>query len=99
MHEFDAVPWLLDSAITEVSRHAPRPTGSLPAGQEFQDPQLILLRTADGVLSTIEVFLNARYGYDVRCDIVGEQGVLAVGKPVTMIADRNRGRTVGYAAD
>lgn len=25
----------------------------------------MLLRTADGVLTTVEVFLNARYGYDM----------------------------------
>ena len=41
----------------------------------------MLLRTADGVLSTVEVFLNARYGYDVRCEIVGEHGTLALTEP------------------
>ena len=59
VHEFDIVPWLLGSPVTEVSWHAPRPTS--PAA-EFRDPQLMLLRTADGVLTTVEVFLNARYG-------------------------------------
>jgi myo-inositol 2-dehydrogenase/D-chiro-inositol 1-dehydrogenase len=59
----------------------------------------MLLRTADGVLSTVEVFLNARYGYDIRCEIVGEQGTLSLTEPVKMITDLNRGRTVGYPAD
>ena len=96
IHEFDVLPWLLGSPITEVSWHAPR--GSTQASG-FTDPHLMLLRTADGVLSTLEVFLNARYGYDVRCEIVGEVGTLALAEPTRMITDVNRGRTVGYPAD
>jgi myo-inositol 2-dehydrogenase/D-chiro-inositol 1-dehydrogenase len=96
IHEFDTLPWLLDSPITEVSWHAPKPTG---AADGFQDPQLILLRTAHGVLSTVEVFLNARYGYDVRCEVVGESGTLALTEPAKMITDSSRARSVGYAAD
>ncbi len=96
IHEFDIVPWLLDSPITEVGWTAAR---SSTHAQGFRDPHLLLLRTADGVLSTVEVFLNARYGYDVRCEIVGEQGTLALAQPATMIIDRSRGRMVGYPAD
>ena len=96
IHEFDVLPWLLGSPIIEVSWHAPR--GSTQASG-FTDPHLMLLRTADGVLSTLEVFLNARYGYDVRCEIVGEAGTLALAEPAKMITDLNRGRTVGYPAD
>ena len=42
---------------------SPRSAGTRPgrsaAGVGLQDPQVMLLRTADGVLSTVEVFLNA----------------------------------------
>jgi myo-inositol 2-dehydrogenase/D-chiro-inositol 1-dehydrogenase len=96
IHEFDTLPWLLDSPITEVSWHAPKPT---VAAGGFQDPQLILLRTADGALSPVEVFLNARYGYDIRCEVVGESGTLALTEPAKMITDGSRVRSVGYAAD
>ncbi len=96
IHEFDVLPWLLGSPIVEVSWHAGR--GSTQA-QGFRDPHVMLLRTADGVLSTLEVFLNAYYGYDVRCEIVCERGTLALTEPAKMITDANRGRTVGYAAD
>jgi myo-inositol 2-dehydrogenase / D-chiro-inositol 1-dehydrogenase len=96
IHEFDVLPWLLDSPITEVSWHAPR--GSIEA-DGFQDPQVMLLRTADGVLTTLEVFLNARYGYDVRCEIVGELGTLALTEPTRLVSDRSGRRTVDYPAD
>jgi myo-inositol 2-dehydrogenase/D-chiro-inositol 1-dehydrogenase len=96
IHEFDTVPWLLDSAIVEVSWHAPRSAGAV-AG--LRDPQLILLRTADGVLTTVETFLNAGYGYDIRCEVVGEQGTLALNSPGRLIRDSARSRSVGYADD
>jgi myo-inositol 2-dehydrogenase/D-chiro-inositol 1-dehydrogenase len=45
------------------------------------------------------VFLNARYGYDVRCEVVGEGGALSLVEPVRTIRDAGRARSVGYPAD
>ena len=76
IHECDVVPWLLRSPVVEVSWVAPR--RSSQANKGLQDPQLIHLRTADGVLSTVETFLNARYGYVMRCEVVGENGTISL---------------------
>lgn len=97
IHEFDCVPWLLDSPITEVSWHAGRQSGLVD--QVLRDPQVLLLRTADGVLTTLEVFLNARYGYDVRCDVVGEHGTLALTEPTVMSVDSSSAHGYDYPAD
>jgi myo-inositol 2-dehydrogenase/D-chiro-inositol 1-dehydrogenase len=96
IHEFDTVPWLLDAPVTEVSWHAPR---SNQAVAGLRDPQVILLSTIDGALTTVEVFLNARYGYDIRCEIVGDRGTLALANPVRVISDLNRRRSTRYPAD
>jgi myo-inositol 2-dehydrogenase/D-chiro-inositol 1-dehydrogenase len=96
IHEFDVVPWLLESPIVEVSWHAPRCSSKVTG---LQDPQLLLLRTADGALSTVEVFLNARYGYDVRCEIVCEHGTLALTEPLRVVRDGARQRATDYPAD
>ncbi|MFE3852293.1 Gfo/Idh/MocA family oxidoreductase [Streptomyces griseorubiginosus] len=96
IHEFDTVPWLLDAPITEVSWHAPRSTG---AATGLRDPQLMLLRTADGALTTVEVFLNAGYGYDIRCEVAGERGTLALATPARVVTDTSRTRSYGYPAD
>jgi myo-inositol 2-dehydrogenase / D-chiro-inositol 1-dehydrogenase len=87
IHELDTVPWLLDAPVVEVSWHAPRSTAAAP---EMQDPQLLLLRTADGALTTVEVFLNAGYGYDIRCEVVGDRGTLALTNPARVVADAYR---------
>ncbi len=102
IHDLDIVPWLLDSTVTEVSWQAGRnSTAAVRQATDagFQDPQLILLRTADGVLSTVEIFLNARYGYDVRCEVVGESGTAGLAEPVTIISDSALQRSSRYAAD
>jgi myo-inositol 2-dehydrogenase / D-chiro-inositol 1-dehydrogenase len=96
IHELDVVPWLLEAPAVEVGWHAPRSTGAAPG---MQDPQLILLRTADGVLATVEVFLNARYGYDIRCEVVGDRGTIALTNPARLVADADRRRATGYPAD
>ncbi|MBT2419464.1 Gfo/Idh/MocA family oxidoreductase [Streptomyces sp. ISL-22] len=96
IHEFDTVPWLLDSPVTDVSWHAPRATTAVTG---LRDPQLMLLRTADGALTTVEVFLNAGYGYDIRCEVAGERGTLALTNPARLVTDSARARSLGYPAD
>ena len=97
IHEFDVVPWLLRSPVVEVSWTAPRCSSQVHEG--LQDPQLIHLRTADGVLSTCETFLNARYGYDVRCEVVGETGAISLTEPARVRLDAGQRHGIGYAAD
>jgi myo-inositol 2-dehydrogenase/D-chiro-inositol 1-dehydrogenase len=96
VHDFDIVPWLLRSPVVEVSWHAPHPS-SRAVG--LQDPQLMLLRTADGVLTTVESFLNARYGYDIRCEVVGETGTASLADPVRLVQDAALRRSTDYGAD
>jgi len=45
------------------------------------------------------VFLNARYGYDIRCEVVGDRGTLALTNPARLVADADRRRATGYPAD
>ena len=96
IHEFDVVPWLLRAPVVEVSWMAPRCSARV---QGLQDPQLITLRTADGVLSTVETFLNARYGYDIRCEVVGETGAISLTEPARTRTDAALRQGISYAAD
>lgn len=96
IHELDIVPWLLDSPIVEVSWQHGR--SSVNSGGR-QDPQVYLLRTASDVLVTAELFLNARYGYDTRCEVVMETGTAALTLPVYVVTDSERQRAVDYPAD
>jgi predicted dehydrogenase len=96
VHEFDVVPWLLGSPIAEVSWQAPRSSGAVSG---MQDPQLMLLRAADGVLTTLEVFLNAGYGYDIGCEVVCERGTLALAPSARIASNAEGAQSVAHPAD
>jgi myo-inositol 2-dehydrogenase / D-chiro-inositol 1-dehydrogenase len=79
VHEMDIVRWLLGDEITALSVVAARRSSYAPA--QLQDPQLLLMETAAGVHIDVEVFVNCQYGYDVRCELVGETGTLSLPWP------------------
>jgi myo-inositol 2-dehydrogenase/D-chiro-inositol 1-dehydrogenase len=74
VHEVDVTRWLLGEEVARVTVHAPHPTSLARSG--VQDPQLIVLETASGKVVDVEAFVSAGYGYDIRCEIVGESGTL-----------------------
>ncbi len=96
VHEIDVTRWLLDQEIVRCTVLTPRPSGEAPAG--VRDPQLVLLETADGALVDVEAFVNARYGYDVRCEAVGERGTLALAPPSTVVVNSAQGATLEVPA-
>lgn len=67
IHELDQLRWLLDDEVSDIEVRSPVTDG-------FQDPQLGLVTMRSGTLATIDVFVNAAYGYDVRCEVVGTKG-------------------------
>jgi len=90
VHEIDIVRWLFDEEIVAASILKPRRTSQ--AAEGVQDPLIVLLETAGGVLVDDELFVNAGYGYDIRGEIVGESGAVALaGAPeVTLTAAGRR---------
>jgi myo-inositol 2-dehydrogenase / D-chiro-inositol 1-dehydrogenase len=79
VHEFDTIRWLTGDEIVSVAAYVPRSTSYASGGTS--DPLLLVVRTTSGVVADIEVFVNARYGYDVRCERVAERGVADLGSP------------------
>src|SRR5262249_37513489 len=43
--------------------------------------------TDGGVVVDVEAFANARYGYDIRCEAVGESGTLALAPHARLVGD------------
>jgi myo-inositol 2-dehydrogenase/D-chiro-inositol 1-dehydrogenase len=76
VHELDAARWLLGDEIVQVWVHAPR---SRTSPRSRLGPLLIVLDTASGVVIDIEIFVNARYGYEIRAEAVCADGVIALG--------------------
>ncbi len=82
IHEIDVLRWLLDddyvSARVLFPRKAARSHGKL------RDPQVVVLETAKGVLIDVEIFVNCHYGYDIQCEIVGEDGIAKLPEPMAI---------------
>jgi myo-inositol 2-dehydrogenase/D-chiro-inositol 1-dehydrogenase len=86
VHEIDMVRWLFDEEIVAAATLSPRRSRN---GGDLPDPLILLLEMASGILVDIEVSVNIRYGYDIRGEVVGENGTAALGaaSPVTLRID------------
>jgi myo-inositol 2-dehydrogenase/D-chiro-inositol 1-dehydrogenase len=80
IHEVDVSRWLLGEEIAAVQVIPPKRTPF--ASPHLQDPQFAVFTTTSGIISTVEFFANARYGYDVRCELVGSLGTASLVNPV-----------------
>jgi myo-inositol 2-dehydrogenase / D-chiro-inositol 1-dehydrogenase len=76
VHEIDLVRWLFGDEVAAASILTPRRSSRGADG--LQDPLILVLELAGGVLIDVEVFVNAGYGYDIRGEIVGESGTVAL---------------------
>lgn len=76
IHEFDCVPWLLDDRVAAVTVFTP----TVAAGA-LQDVQVVVLELAGGPVVTVEVSVNARYGYDIHTEVVGTGGTVSLTPP------------------
>ncbi len=82
IHEIDVFRWLLNddyvSARVVFPRKCPR------SHEKLRDPQIVTLTTKKGVVIDTEVFVNCHYGYDIQCEIVGEDGIAKLPEPMAI---------------
>lgn len=92
-HEFDVARFVLGGEFATMSAWAPDArTGKV-------GPVFMVLETRDAQLVTIEVNNNAAYGYDVRGELVGVNGAIALSNPVHAARDAALRHSTAYAAD
>jgi myo-inositol 2-dehydrogenase/D-chiro-inositol 1-dehydrogenase len=82
VHEIDVTRWLLGDEIVRATVLTPRATSKARDG--LRDPQLLLFETAGGRIVDVEAFVSAGYAYDIRCEVVGEDGTLELLPPATV---------------
>jgi myo-inositol 2-dehydrogenase / D-chiro-inositol 1-dehydrogenase len=85
VHEADITRWLLDEEIARVTVFA--------VGDGLHDPQAVVFETASGRVVDVEVFVNAGYGYEIRCEVVGSRGTLELAPPGLVVARREGARS------
>lgn len=88
IHEIDTMRWLLGEDIAAARIIQPRVSCHVAKGQK--DPQIIMLQTNSGVIIDVETFMHCQYGYDIQCEVVGEEGTLRIPDP-SQLSVRQKG--------
>lgn len=82
IHEIDVFRWLLNDDY--VSARVLYPRNAARSHSKLRDPQVVVLETQKGVLIDVEIFVNCAYGYDIQCEVVGEDGTAKLPEPMTV---------------
>ncbi|CAN5711570.1 Gfo/Idh/MocA family oxidoreductase [soil metagenome] len=81
IHDFDTLCWLNPGArVTEVYAQAAALIHPQFADAGYLDTSVVQLRFDNGAFAVAEASFQAVYGYDVRGEIFGSQGVLLAGR-------------------
>ena len=92
-HEFDVVRHVLSTEYATILAYQPKRSDARVA------PVVMVLETKDGQLVTIEINNNAAYGYDVRAELVGEKGSVAMNNVAYTRLDAALSNSTRYDAD
>lgn len=82
IHEIDVFRWLLDDDY--VSARVTFPRRAARSHAQLRDPQIVTLTTAKGTVIDTEIFVNCHYGYDIQCEVVGEDGIARLPEPMSI---------------
>lgn len=81
IHDFDTLCWLNPGArVTEVYAQADALIHPQFAGQGFLDTSVVQIRFDNGAFADAEASFSAVYGYDVRGEVFGSDGILQAGR-------------------
>jgi myo-inositol 2-dehydrogenase/D-chiro-inositol 1-dehydrogenase len=93
VHEVDVARFLLDEEIVSVQVVKGVATSAAPPGTS--DPMLVLFETASGRIVTDEIYVRSGVAYEVRTEVVGEQGSAMIGLDQNLVVKRTDGRWGG----
>ena len=83
IHELDVCRWLLGDEYADAQCVRVRQSANSPA--EYDNPQVMLLRTVNGCFIDVEVQVADGYGYDIQCEVVCENGTVKLPDPYTVV--------------
>jgi myo-inositol 2-dehydrogenase/D-chiro-inositol 1-dehydrogenase len=75
VHDFDVARWLLEEELTAVRVVAARQNSRR---EDVRDPLFTIVETTSGALVDVETSVSIGYGYDIRGELVGETGTVAL---------------------
>lgn len=92
-HEFDVARHVLGTEFRSITAYQPSRSDGRVA------PVVMVLETVDDQLVTVEINNNAAYGYDIRTELVGEGGSVAMNNVAFTRTDMKLASSISYDAD
>ena len=86
VHDIDVSRYLFDTEVTAAQVFSPR--RSRQAAEGLQDPVLVHLELANGVIVNVEAAVNVAYGYDIRGEVLGETGTIELAESSPIVVKR-----------
>jgi predicted dehydrogenase len=93
-HDFDLARWLVGDEVSEV--HAYAACLAIPEMKRFGgfDSGVVNLQFTRGAIGNVESYIDAKYGYDVRTEVIGTHGTIQIGDiqrtPLTLLTADGR---------
>lgn len=75
IHEIDCLPWLLGGDEWDKVQVI-MGANTKNAHEGLSDPQIMIMQTKKGTTVILEVYVNCKFGYDINCEVVCEDGVV-----------------------
>lgn len=97
IHEIDVLRWLIGENYTTAEVVFPKTTKY--AEGDLKDPQIMYLTTESGIRIDVESFVNCQYGYDIKCEIVCEKGILNLPEPANAMVRSDAARITPICHD
>lgn len=79
IHEIDCLHWLLNDDWAKVQVIMGANTKNAHEG--LSDPQIMIMQSKSGVTVVLEVYVNCKFGYDINCEVVCEDGTIELPCP------------------
>lgn len=97
IHEIDIIKWLVNDEYAEAYLLTGKNSSKVP-NEHLHDPQMAIFKTKSGIIAEVEINMDAYFGYDIQCEIVGETGIVKLPDPymISFKKDATAGRKICY---
>lgn len=79
IHEIDCLHWLVNDDWESVQ--VIMGANTKHAHSKLRDPQVMVMQSKRGITAVVEVFVNCKFGYDINCEVVCEDGSIHMPAP------------------
>jgi predicted dehydrogenase len=97
IHDFDLARWLMRDEVERVQAFG---SSRMPEVKPYNDFEagVVNLQFEKGAIGNVESFRQCWYGYDIRTEVVGSKGTLAIGSLQHRATTLMTSQGIGYQA-